>query len=216
VEDEEAYGFVVGLVDPDPAKKEAARRLLPEPWRGFSNGALFESAVALSSGLTADPTKKSNTQGRSKRSEQFDALTPELLALAGRAIVGGDDGFAALSQRYRDGMERRPLHYGRRKELGPLAYITYDKHIDPAIRDLLGILIDNNMQTTCRDYALRKGPDAGDSMLSIDALAKTFGVRRSILQRLAESGLVPVVRADDAASRRFAWRSATWRPLSTR
>jgi transposase len=96
-------------------------------------------------------------------------------------------------------MEKRPRHYGRRKELGPLAYITYDKHIEPEIRDLLGGLIDGNMQTTCRDYALRKGPDADASMLSIDALAKMFGVRRSILQRLAESGLVPVVRAEDAA-----------------
>lgn len=199
VDDEEAYAFVVGLVDPDPAKREASRRLLPEEWSGFCNGDLFETAVALASGLTLDPAQQAkNAQGRSRRSEQFEALTPELLALAGRAIIGGGDGFAALSQRYRDGMEMRLQHYGRRKELGPLAYIAYDKHIEPGIRNLLGILIDNNMQTTCRDYALRKGPDAGEAMLSIDNLAKTFDVRRSILQRLAESGLVPVVRAADA------------------
>lgn len=198
VEDEEAYGFVVGLVDPDPAKKAAARRLLPDAWGGFSNGDLFETAVALASGLTLDPAQNAKkAQGRSKRSEQFEALTPELLALAGRAIIG-EEGFAALSQRYRVDMERRPLHYGRRKELGPLAYVTYDKHIAPGIRDLLGALIDGNMQTTCRDYSLRKGSDAGDAMLSIDGLAETFGVRRSILQRLAESGLVPVARAENA------------------
>ncbi|MBR0793059.1 hypothetical protein JQ631_28635 [Bradyrhizobium manausense] len=199
VEDEEAYAFVAGLVDPDPAKKEATRRLLPENWSAFSNGDLFETAVALASGLTLDPAQQAKgAQGRSRRSEQFEALTPELLALAGRAIIGGDAGFAALAQRYRDDMERRPLHYGRRKELGPLAYITYDRHIEPGIRDLLGSLIDSNMQTTCRDYALRKGPDADEAMLAIDALAKTFGVRRSILQRLAESGLVQVARADEA------------------
>lgn len=200
VEDEEAYDFVVGLVDPDPAKKEATRRLLPAGWGDFSNGDLFEAAVALASGLTLDPAKSAKSaQGRSKSGEQFEALAPEMLARAGRAIIGGHDGFAALSQRYRDDMERRPLHYGRRKELGPLAYVIHDKHIEPNIRDLLGRLVDSNMQTTCRDYALRKGADAGDAMLSIDALAKTFGVRRSILQRLAESGLVPVIRADDAA-----------------
>ncbi|WLA63779.1 hypothetical protein [Bradyrhizobium diazoefficiens] len=198
-EDEEAYAFVVGLVDPDPAKKEAARRLLPDDWSGFSNGDLFETAVALASGLTLDPAQQAkNAQGRSKRPEQWENLAPDLLAAAGRAIIGGDNGFSALAQRYRDDMEKRPLHYGRRKELGPLANITYDKHIEPRIRSLLGALIEKDMQTTCRNYALRKGPDADGAMLAIDALAKTFGVRRSVLQRLAESGLIPVARAAGA------------------
>jgi transposase len=200
VEDEEAYSFVVGLVDPDPAKKEAARRLLPESWSRFSNGALFETAVALASGLTMDPSEGVSAQGRSRRREQFEALTPELLALAGHAIIGGEEGFAALCERYRADMEARPRHYGRRKELGPLAYITYDKHIDPKIREMLGGLVDANMQTTSRDYALRKGADAGSSMLSLQALAETLGVRREILQRLAKSGLVPVVRSKDVQS----------------
>jgi hypothetical protein len=76
-----------------------------------------------------------------------------------------------------------------------VAYITYDKHIDPKIREILGGLIDANMQTTCRDFALRKGPDADSSMLTIQALAETFGVTRAMLQRLAGSGMVPVARA---------------------
>jgi transposase len=200
VDDEEAYRFVIGLVDPDPAKKKTARELLPDAWSGFSNGALFETTIALASGMTLDPTSSSHAQGRSKRREQFDALTPDLLALAGRAIIGGGDGFARLCERYRADMEKRPRHYGRRKELGPLAYITYDRHIDPNIRDLLGGLIDANMQTTCRDFSLRKGKDAGDALLPIQLLAKTFGVRRRTLQRLADSGLVPVVRAKDVRS----------------
>ncbi|MDH2386395.1 hypothetical protein [Bradyrhizobium sp. CER78] len=199
-EDEEAYGFVVGLVSPDPAMKEATRRLLPEAWRNFSNGDLFETAVALASGLTADPTKKGSAQGRSKRREQFEQLNPELLALAGRAIIGGAAGFADLCDRYRADMDKRPIHYGRRKELGPLAYITYDKHVDPNIRDLLRGLVDGNLEATSEKYALRRGKDAAESTMTIQTLSKTFGVRRSILQRLAESGLVPVVRADDAQS----------------
>ncbi|SEI20927.1 hypothetical protein [Tardiphaga sp. OK245] len=200
VEDEEAYDFVVDLIDPDPAKKEAARALLPEEWRDFSNGDLFEAIVALASGLTADPTKKGAAQGRSKRSEQFEQLTPALLALAGRAIIGGVAGFADLCDRYRADMDKRPIYYGRRKEIGPLAYITYDKHIEPSIRDLLRALVDGNMESTSERYALRLGKDAASSTMTIQTLSETFGVRRSILQRLAESGLVPVIRADDARS----------------
>ncbi|OKO85358.1 hypothetical protein AC629_19240 [Bradyrhizobium sp. NAS80.1] len=191
VEDEEAYQFVVGLVDPDPAKKNAARRLLPETWSDFSNGALFDTVVSLAGGLTVDPNKALSS---SKHRAHFEALTPELLALAGRAIIGGDKGFARLCERYRDDMEKRPCHFGRLKELGPLAYINYDKHIEPDIRDMLDGLINVNMNITCRDY-VRKGLDAGSSMLTIQQLAENFGVRRSILQRLADSGLVPVVRA---------------------
>jgi len=201
VADEEAYGFVVGLVDPDPAKKEAARRLLPEAWRGFSNGDLFETVVALASGLTLDPARSAKSaQGRGKSSEQFEALTPALLALAGRAIIGGETGFAALCERYRVDMDERRGHYGRRKELGALAYIAYDKHVEPEIRNLLAGSIDANMQTTCRDFALRKGPDADNSMLTIQQFADSFGARRSTLQRLANSGLIPVARAEGVQS----------------
>jgi transposase len=213
VYDEEAYDFVTGLVDPNPAKKEAARRLLPEAWSGFSNGALFETAIALASGLTLDPSKGVSAQGRSKRSEQFEALTPEMLALAGRAIIGNDDGFSRLCERYRADMEKRPRHYGRRKELGPLAYITYDRHIDPTIRDLLGGLIDSNMKFTSRAHSLRTGDDADDAYLSIDGFAEEFDVRPSILRRLAQSGMVTVIKATDAKRSPVRMRIAEVKPL---
>lgn len=213
VDDEEAYRFVTGLVDPDPGKKELARRLLPEAWRGFANGALFETAIALASGLTLDPSRGVSAQGRSKHSEQFEALTPELLALAGRAIIGGENGFATLCHRYRADMEKRPRHYGRRKELGPLAYITYDKHIEPKIRDLLGGLIDGNMKFTSRAHSLRTGDDADDAYLSIDAFANEFDVRPSILRRLAQSGMVTVIKSTDAKRSPVRMRIAEVKPL---
>ncbi|MBR1178076.1 hypothetical protein JQ617_29235 [Bradyrhizobium sp. KB893862 SZCCT0404] len=198
VEDEEAYGFVVGLVDPDPVKKAAARRLLPEAWRDFSNGDLFETVIALASGLTLDPARSAKSaQGRGKSGEHFDALTPELLAISGRAIIGGEKGAAALCEHYRADMEKRPQYYGRRKELGALAYVTYDKHIEPKIRSLLGGIIKASMQTTSRnDYLVRKGADADPSMMTIEGLSKTFGIRRFVVQRLSKSGLIPVVRAN--------------------
>ncbi|MCA1411708.1 hypothetical protein I6F30_11230 [Bradyrhizobium sp. NBAIM20] len=197
VEDEEAYGFVVGLVDPDPVKKQAARRLLPEAWREFSNGDLFETAIALASGLTLDPARSAkNAQGRGKTAEHFEALTPDMIAAAGRGIIGSEAGFAALSERYRADMDARPQYFGRRKELGALAYITYDKHIEPKIRDLLGGMIRASMQTTSRnDYLVRKGADADRSMMTIETLSETLGIRPFVVRRLSKSGLIPVVRA---------------------
>jgi transposase len=200
VEDEESLGFVTGLVDPDPARKAAARRLLPARWSLFQNSDLFETVIALASGLTFDPASSSHAQGRTKRNDQFDRLTPEMLALAGRAIIGRDEGFAALADRYRADMGKRPRHYGRRKELGPLAYITHDRHLSPDIRDELEKIINTNMKFTCRDYPLRTGKDADKALLSIDALGKMFNIRRSIMGRMSKSGRVPVVRSADGRS----------------
>lgn len=201
VDDDEGYGFVHGLVDPDPARKEAARRLLPEAWREFSSADLFETVIALASGLTLDPARSAKgAQGRGKSSQQFEALTPELLALAGRGIIGGEAGFACLAERHRADMDKRPQHYERRKELGALAYVIHDKHIEPKIRKLLGRMIDADMQATSGDHSLRKGADAGASMLSIQQLSAAYGVERPILQRLANSGLVSVARAQNVQS----------------
>jgi transposase len=200
VEDEEALGFVTGLVDPDPARKAAARRLLPSRWRPFPNSDLFETVIAFASGLTFDPASSSHAQGRTKSNDQFERLTPEMLALAGRAIIGGNEGFAALADRYRADMDKRPRHYGRRKELGPLAYITHDRHLSPDIREELEAVVNTNMKFTCRDYPLRTGKDADQALLSIDALGKMFNIRRSIMGRMAKSGRVPVVRSEDGRS----------------
>jgi len=200
IEDEEALSFVTGLVDPDPAKKAEARRLLPSRWRSFQNSDLFETVIAFASGLTFDPASSSHAQGRTKSNDQFDRLTPGMLALGGRAIIGGDKGFAALADRYRADMDKRPRHYGRRKELGPLAYITHDRHLSPDIRDELEKIINRNMKFTCRDFPLRTGKDADQALLSIEALGKMFGIRRSIMSRMSKSGRVPVVRTEDGRS----------------
>jgi transposase len=200
IEDEEALGFVTGLVDPDPARKAAARRLLPSQWRPFKNSDLFETVIAFASGLTFDPASSSHAQGRTKSNDQFDRLTPEMLALGGRAIIGGDEGFATLADRYRADMDKRPRHYGRRKELGPLAYISHDRHLSPDIRDQVEKIVNTNMQFTCRDFPLRTGKDADKALFSILALGKMFKIRRSIMGRMSKSGRVPVVRTDHGRS----------------
>ena len=200
IDDVEALDFVTSLVDPDLKRKKTSRKLLPARWAKFPNDDLFEAVMALASGLTMDPAVSTPAQGRAKRNEHFARLTPEILALAGRAVIGEDAGFAALADRYRADMDKRPRHYGRRKELGPLAYITYDRHLNPEIRGLLETIIDANMQFTCRDFPLRTGKDADKALLSIDALGKMFNIRRSIMGRMSKSGRVPVVRTDHGRS----------------
>jgi hypothetical protein len=109
IDDVEALDFVTGLVDPLEERKASARRLLPASWHNVSNAALFESVMALASGLTMDPAGSKNAQGRVKQNADFGRLTPEMLALAGRAVIGSEAGFAALADRYRADMSKRPV-----------------------------------------------------------------------------------------------------------
>jgi transposase len=196
--DPEALRFVTDLVDPLQERKASARRLLPASWHNISNAAVFEAVMALAAGLTMDPAASKSAQGRVKHNDDFQRLTPHMLALAGRAIINGEKGFAALADRYRADMDKRPRHYGRRKELGPLAYLTYDRHLDPAAKALLKESVDSNMKITSRAHTLRIGDDADGSWQSIDGFAEKFNVRPSTLRRLARSGLVPVITAFDA------------------
>ncbi len=198
VDDPEALDFVAGLVDPLPERKALARRLLPASWHNVSNAAVFESVMALASGLTMDPAASKTAQGRVKHNDDFQRLTPDMLALAGRAIIGGEKGFAALADRYRADMDKRPRFYGRRKEVGPLAYLGYDRHIDPEAKTLLEASVDANMKFTSRAHSLRTGDDADGLYLSIDGFANEFKVRPSILRRLAHSGQVSVIKATNA------------------
>lgn len=198
-EDEQAFGFVTGLIDPDPARKEAARRLLPDEWSIFPNGAVFEAAILIA-GALADPASDRPAR-RQKSAAELQQITPELLALAGRAIIGGRHGFDHLCEHLRLHIDKRRKRYGRQKELGrALCVLATDKEIYPGVGDLIGRLIDDNMRATKDRFALRKGHQATDATLPIEALADLFGVRRAILQRIAESGVVPVFRAQDGRS----------------
>lgn len=197
VEDGEALDFVTGLVGPDPERKAAARRLLPEQWAKFSNGDVFETVMALASGLTLDPSAKFHKKGRAKEFKRFAMLTPDLLALAGRAIIGGEAGFSALAGRYRLDMDKRANFYGVWKELGHLVQTRSDESIHPKIRKHLSDLIEADMKKNGR-RRLRPPKDYDDGYQPIKWLADKAQLRRQRFQLLAESGFVDTVRAPKA------------------
>ena len=199
VEDEEALGFVIGLVDPDPDRKSAARRLAGGPWAAFSNDILFETAIAFGCALTMAPDRRRSTLERPKDVPEYARFTPEVLAAAGRAIIGGDAGFEAVADRIRADADRRPGFYGVRKELGPLFHMTVDQHLPKEVKALLKTAIGADMERTKHGMKLRRADYAGDERyLGLDALAQETGLPRRNLARLADSGLVPVIRAENA------------------
>jgi hypothetical protein len=71
------------------------------------------------------------------------------------------------------------------------------------------------MKITSRAHSLRTGEDADNVYLSIDGFAAEFDVRPSILRRLARSGLVTVIKAEDAKRSPVRMSVADVKPVCT-
>ncbi|MHC2674471.1 hypothetical protein ACVI1J_006634 [Bradyrhizobium diazoefficiens] len=191
VADEEALDFVTGLVAPDPGRKEAARSLLPEEFRCFSNSSLFEAVTAVALGLAGcaeNGPLKINVA-------HIPQLTPELLCLAGRAVIGGQAGFDALCERFRLATGRRAGRHGRHRELGRLVGLSdSESSLHPDIRAIFRRMIDFNLASAI-EAELSSSGEAGPA-LPIMRMASKLKVRPERLRRLSHSGAVPVVRAE--------------------
>jgi hypothetical protein len=74
--DEEAIDFVVGLVDPDPEKRETARKSLPNALADASNSDVFEAVMSIASCFRPETIGKTIAVGRPLRADDFDRFTP--------------------------------------------------------------------------------------------------------------------------------------------
>ena len=198
--DPEAIDFVVGLLHPDPQRRRAAMALVPEELAGATNGELFEAAMCMASALRPEAATKTTDAGRPLRAPDFAAITPDMLGAAGRALIGGEDGFAALTARMRLSADERTASHGLYKELGPLAAMPLDRHLSPAVRSFANNAIARDLARTRDDGFVRRSvPRLADvpagAWLTMDALSSELGLSKHALGRLSESGAVEVRRA---------------------
>lgn len=187
VNDEEALDFVTALIDPAPGRKEASRRMLPEMWSGLPNGEIFEVVMTFASMLTADwwDNNKMLHRRMTKSGEGWSRITPQILSVAGRAILGGQAGFEEFGDMLRSDGESKPRskRYGKRSEIGPLG--IPDPILCADAREILG-------RATDAYLASRRDP----VMMPLAHLSRKYGVSRPPLTALADSGLIPTVKFD--------------------
>lgn len=201
IEDLEAVRFVVDLVHPDPERRRAAMALVPGTLASATNGDLFEAAVCMASALRPGAAIKLTDAGRPLRAPDFAAIAPDMLGAAGRALIGGEAGFAALTARMRLSADERTASHGLYKELGPLAAMPLDRHLSPVVRAFANDAIVRDLART-RDegYVRRSVPRLSDvpagAWLTMDALSSELGLSKHALGRLAESGAVETRRVD--------------------
>jgi hypothetical protein len=200
VDDVTALDFVTGLIDPDPDVRANFRPQLPECFRGFDRGALFEFVVALACALTADPSRKTAFLPRPASRAEYARFTPEVLATAGRAVLDWPAGFHVLADRLRSNAAQRPGHYGIKKELGPLIALRVDPHIEPEFRELARGVLEDDMARTSTGLTMvrRKENLFRDDLLTVERAAKKFGACRKALARIANDPRTNAQRAGTA------------------
>lgn len=201
IEDPEAVRFVVDLVHPDPERRQAAMALVPDALAGASHGDLFEAAMCMASALRPAAGTMMNRLGRPLRAPDFAAITPDMLGAAGRAMIGGEAGFAALTARMRASADERAASHGIYRELGPLAAMPLDRHLGPVVRAFANDAIARDLARTRDDGFVRRSvPRLADvptgAWRTMDALSSELGLSKHALGRLAESGAVDTRRVD--------------------
>ncbi|MGX1235619.1 hypothetical protein AB7M71_008711 [Bradyrhizobium japonicum] len=207
VDDIQALQFVTNLIDPAPGKKEAARRLVPELWNALSNGDIFEVVLHFASMQVAESwdKKRKGIRRRAKSGEGWDKFTPEVLAVAGRALIDGRAGLERfgdlLRSQSRDKLRERT--YGWFSELGPLG-ITEPSLSAPARKFLSGVVAEY--------FECRRDPD----MKPIAHLAKKYDIAPERLRALVNSDLVPVVRFDKLEKAPVLVSEKAFKPIAER
>jgi transposase-like protein len=204
LDDEEATDFAIALVHPDRAKRDLATKLVPDELRSVPASDLFEAIVSIASILRPSNVHQNNAVGRPKTLKEFEDLTPDLLVMGVRAIIGGEEGFARVADRMRTTMERRPAAHGIFKEIGPLAATAVDKKIAPAMQVFFRKAIERDFARTADLGFVRKRTSVieytSETWRNINDLHREFGVPATAISRLAESGLVETRRVADVRS----------------
>ena len=201
LDDEEAIDFAIAMVHPDRAKRDLAHKLVPDELRSLTASDLFETMISIASILRPSFFPQYKAIGRPKTLRGFEELTPDLLAMGARAIIGGEDGFARVADKMRTTMERRPAALGIFKELGPLAAIAVDRKIAPAMQAYFRKAIARDFARTTDLGMVRKRSAAinytSETWRNLNEIHREFGVPEAYVSRLAQSGLVETRRAAD-------------------
>jgi transposase len=180
VEDEEALNFLTNLIDPEPERKTRARKLIPDMWSSLANGDLFEVGMTFAAMLNIDHwDNRTAVRRRARAGEGWNWLTPRMLSIGGRAIMGGQAGFEAFGDIVRSEVADRPRvkRYGKAAEIGPLSIV------DPA---LCGEAKKILARATTAYVAARRDPD----MVPLRNLMRKHAISQHGLKALADSGLV--------------------------
>jgi hypothetical protein len=95
--------------------------MIPDEIGTKDRAEVFEAVMYIASCQRSDYVLETGDVHRPLRAPDFAQIAPVMLETAGRAIIGGEEGFGAVADRMRAFAGERGGAHGVLKELGPLA-----------------------------------------------------------------------------------------------
>ncbi|MBZ9696457.1 MULTISPECIES: hypothetical protein [unclassified Mesorhizobium] len=200
IDDMEALGFAVGLIDPERGDiRKLYDRLHPD-LAAFDTADLFELTIAAACALTTSSSWEATTLDRPARQEEYVRFTPEVLSRAARMLLDWPEGFHKVAAEVRASGTRRRGHFGVRKELGPLVAMSMDAHLLPRIQRLVKhrIKLDMTLTSGVTPTVRRAEHRSSSDFIPIQEAARDYGLSRRRISRLAKRGRISSIRVSKA------------------
>lgn len=184
--DIEALGFVCGLIHPDAARRGQARAMVPGMLSPLSNGDLFEMAIQLACVVLTGGGRR---LFRPRTAADFLRFMPDVLAKAGRLLLGWPDSMHAFADDLRAQAGSRPGYWGALKDLAPLVVVASRREtLAPLSRRLLRDMIRDDVGRA--GSALRRTHRRTEDLMTVSEAYEQFGFSKATLRKLRNRGLI--------------------------
>ena len=192
-QDWDALDFACDLVHHDPDRRERARASVPTQLSALDAADLFEMIFELA---CVSLTGTDRRLYRPRFDEDYGRFTPDVLAKAGRLLLGWPSSMHAFADDLRRLSSSRPGFWGALKELAPLVVASRRTTISPAARHILQDFVRADV---ARDgSALRRAHRRDDDLMTVSEAYETFGFSKATLKRLRGLGLIAATFNPDA------------------
>jgi hypothetical protein len=194
LQDTSGLNFVMGLVNPDPEKRNHCPMVINGEFLSPSNDEMFEFAIALAWALS---DRTAPTAPRRTLLADFAAFTPETLNLAGQLLRDWTM-FRGVAETFRLNKDSRPGCWGTEKDYGRLFQLPRDIHLHDEFRSLVRESLKFAAEGST-DIALRKGPlRVNDEFMTIAEVEQELGIWRRTIRRWRRDGSVSVKTSANA------------------
>ncbi|MCW0190551.1 MAG: TniQ family protein [Rhodococcus sp.] len=202
INDEAALRFLTDLVNPVPSVREKALENVDRNLSGYGPGELFEFVILMARAVATPPSVDTLKLRNLRAREDFEFLTPDLLAQVGRALMDWRSGFQTIADSMRALAPERPGHFGVAKELGALRLLARHQSVPQGIRNLLKQTITEDMERTADEPAAprRRALRHRDDLIDTQEAAARLGIKGGLVGKLARCGEIDVIRTEGRRS----------------
>jgi hypothetical protein len=191
--DPEALNFITSLIDPDPAKRNSYRNLVPADLADIERGQLFDAAVDISKLIDSD-TRAFRLTGTVI--DMVEGIHPRSLEIVGRAILDWPAGVEVLVGTAQEFASRRAGYFGIAKEFGMLSNVLWSRNVPLVIRSRIRDCFRSDSFGQNAKSVRRVENRIQTGRATLTALTRKYGVSQKFVSKLARAGKLDAISSN--------------------